>query len=69
MSNTALIGIIPFWQPIGVAITLLNGGFLLNHFGNEFKKYLLIINNDQLNLISSFRSPEQYLKLCRITFI
>jgi len=57
MGNAALIGIIPLWQPIGVAITLLNGGYLLNHFGYEFKKYLLIINNDQLNLISSFRTP------------
>lgn len=34
MGNVLLMGVIPFWEPINAAITLLNGGLILNHAGH-----------------------------------
>jgi len=34
MANTLMMGIIPFYPQINIAITILNSGFILNHIGH-----------------------------------
>jgi hypothetical protein len=48
MGNVLFMGAIPFWAPINIGLCLLNGGYILSRIGQETKKYLLLVNNNQL---------------------
>ncbi len=45
LGNILLVGSIPFYPAANVGICLLNGGFLLSQIGQEFKRFLILVNN------------------------
>lgn len=48
LGNVLFMSGIPFAPVVSVGMCLLNGGMVLSRLGQETKKYLLLLNNDQL---------------------
>jgi hypothetical protein len=60
--NLLFLGVLPFYEPVNIAITIFNGGFILSHLSHEFKNFLLLVNNQQFDQLSDYKAPQIYLK-------
>jgi len=69
IANFCFSAAIYFHPLANIGLATLNSGFIMSQIGQEFKKFIIIVNNNHMEQLSNYRSVEIYSKLSKIILI
>ena len=62
IANFCFSAAIYFYPLANIGSATLNSGFIMSQIGQEFKKFLIIVNNNHMDQLTNYRSVEVYSK-------
>jgi len=65
IANFCFSSAIYFHPLANIGLSTLNNGFIMSQIGQEFKKFLIIVNNNHMEQLSNYRSVECYSKISK----
>lgn len=65
LANICFSGVIYFYPFANFGIGALNSGFIMSQLGQEFKKFLIIINNNHTEQLTTYKTLSIYSKLSK----